>query len=46
MTWTWFEKYCSEAYALVSADWLKTNGVSPSGLNLAALQKDLAAVTA
>jgi hypothetical protein len=46
MTWAWFEKYCSEAYALVSADWLKTNGISPSGLNLAALQKDLAAVTA
>ncbi len=46
MTWAWFEKYCSEAYVLVSNDWLKTNGVSPSGLNLAALEKDLAAVTA
>ncbi len=46
MTWAWFEKYCSEAYALISTDWLKTNGVAPSGFDLAALQKDLAAVTA
>ncbi len=46
MTWAWFEKYCSEAYALVSTDWLKTNGVAPSGFDLAALEKDLAAVTA
>lgn len=46
MTWAWFEKYCSEAYALVSNDWLKTNGVSPSGFDLAALEKDLAEVTA
>ncbi len=46
MTWAWFEKYCSEAYALISADWLKTNGVSPSGFDLAGLEKDLATVTA
>ena len=29
MTWAWFEKYCSEAYALVSKDWLQSSGVSP-----------------
>ena len=45
MTWAWFEKYCSEAYALVSKDWLNASGVSPSGLDLAALEKDLEAVS-
>jgi hypothetical protein len=46
MTFSWFEKYCSEAYALVSKDWLNTSGISPSGFDLAALEQDLAAVTA
>jgi hypothetical protein len=46
MTLAWFEKYCSEAYALVSKDWLNASGVSPSGFDLAALENDLALVTA
>ena len=46
MTWAWFEKYCSEAYALVSRDWLQASGVAPSGFDLETLEKDLAAVTA
>ena len=45
MTWTWFSQYCSEAYALVSKDWLKASGVSPSGFDLAALEADLKLVT-
>ena len=45
MTWAWFEKYCSEAYALVSKDWLKASGVSPSGFDLATLEEDLKAVS-
>jgi hypothetical protein len=45
MTWAWFEKYCSEAYALVSKDWLNASGVSPSGFDLAALEKDLQEVS-
>jgi hypothetical protein len=45
MTWAWFEKYCSEAYALVSKEWLNTSGVSPSGFDLAALEKDLEVVS-
>jgi len=45
MTWAWFEKYCSEAYALVSKDWLNASGVSPSGFDLAALESDLKLVT-
>jgi len=46
MTWAWFEKYCSEAYALVSKDWLQSSGVSPSGFDLATLENDLKLVTA
>ena len=46
MTWAWFEKYCSEAYALVSKDWLNASGISPSGFDLAALENDLKLVTA
>ena len=46
MTWAWFEKYCSEAYALVSNDWLESSGISPSGFDLATLERDLNLVTA
>ena len=46
MTWAWFARYCSEAYALISPDWLTAAGVSPGGLNSAALEADLAVVTA
>jgi hypothetical protein len=45
MTLAWFEKYCSEAYALVSKDWLAATGLSPSGFDLAALEADLKEVT-
>ena len=45
MTFAWFEKYCSEAYALVSKDWLKSNGVAPSGFDLETLESDLRIVT-
>jgi hypothetical protein len=41
MTWRWLSKYCSEAYGLISQDWLKASGVSPSGFDLAALENDL-----
>jgi hypothetical protein len=45
MTWAWFEKYCSEAYALVSKDWLNASGISPNGFDLATLEDDLKAVS-
>jgi hypothetical protein len=45
MTRAWFEKYCSEAYALISKDWIKASGLAPSGFDLAALEKDLKLVT-
>ena len=46
MTWAWFEKYCSEAYALISKDWIEASGLAPSGFDLAALENDLKLVTA
>ena len=46
MTLAWFEKYCSEAYGLVSKEWLETTGISASGFDLATLEADLAGVTA
>ena len=45
MPFAWFEKYCSEAYALVSKDWLRSNGVAPNGFDLATLESDLEAVS-
>ena len=46
MTWAWLEKYCDEAYALVSKDWIKANGIAPSGFDFATLEADLNLVTA
>lgn len=46
MTWAFFLKYCDEAYTLLAPDWLQRGGIDPSGFNMAALQADLAAVTA
>jgi hypothetical protein len=36
--------YCEEAYAVLSTAWIEKNGQAPSGLDLAALQADLAAL--
>lgn len=46
MTWAWFDKYCDEAHAVVSKDFLNaTTGKTPDGVDLATLDTDLAAVT-
>jgi hypothetical protein len=45
MTWSFFERYCEEAYCLLSDDFL-AHGVAPNGFDLAALKADLALVTA
>jgi len=46
MTWQFYRAYMDEAYAVLSSDWINAKlGRSPSGLNLAGLEKDLAAVT-
>jgi hypothetical protein len=39
----WAAAYVDEAWAPVSADWLRS-GISPTGLDLAAMQRDLAAL--
>ena len=46
MTWAWLDRYCDEAYALVSCDFIESNGASPSGFNFATLEEDLKLVTA
>jgi hypothetical protein len=45
MTWTFWERYVDEAYALIADDFLNA-GRAPNGFDLAALQADLELVTA
>ena len=45
VTWSFWERYCDEAYCIISDDFLK-EGSAPNGLDLAALEADLALVTA
>ena len=41
MTWSFWEAYCEEAYAVVSADYLTRKKTTPQGFNLQQLQADL-----
>jgi len=42
---SWFEKYVDEAYAVVTPDWIvRATSLSPSGLNLDELLRDLSMV--
>ncbi|MFL5961496.1 MAG: hypothetical protein ACJ757_01185 [Gaiellaceae bacterium] len=45
LTWSFWDRYCDEAYCILSDDFLK-EGQAPSGFDLAALEADLALVTA
>ena len=45
MTWSFWERYVDEAYALISPDFLEGDE-APNGFDLAALRADLALVTA
>lgn len=45
MTWEFFARYCDEAYAPLSCDWLNAQGNDPCGLDLAQLAADLAEIT-
>jgi hypothetical protein len=36
--------YCDEAYAVLSQDWIDTNGLAPNLFDLDLLQSDLAAL--
>jgi hypothetical protein len=44
MTWSFWDRYCDEAYCLISPDFLE-HGKAPNGLDLDALKADLALVT-
>jgi len=47
MSWQFYDAYADEVFAVLSNDWNSAKvGTAPSGFNLAALQKDLAAVIA
>ena len=45
MTWSFWDRYCDEAYSILSQDFLDA-GRAPNGFDLAALRADLALVTA
>ena len=42
MTWSFWEAYCEESYAILSADYLTTKKTTPQGFKLQQLQEDLA----
>ena len=42
MTWSFWEAYCDEAYAILSTDYLTGQKTTPQGFNLTQLQADLA----
>ena len=43
MTWAFFATYCSEAYAILSEDFVY-NGKAPNGFDVETLQRDLRAL--
>lgn len=46
MTWSWFDRYIVESYALLAQAWvLKVGGDSPSGFNYSTLKNDLDILT-
>jgi len=46
MTWSFWDTYCDEAYAVLSEElWVQKNKPAPSGFDLAALEADLKEVT-
>ena len=45
MTWNFWNKYCDEAFAVLSPDFLSKAGTTPGGFDIAALTADLGSVT-
>jgi hypothetical protein len=45
LTWSFWDRYCDEAYCILSDDFLN-NGESPDGFDLASLRRDLELITA
>jgi hypothetical protein len=46
MTWSFWERYCDEAYGIVSQDYLTGEKVTPAGFDIETLKADLALVEA
>jgi hypothetical protein len=44
MGWDFYHAYADEAYAVLSTDFIEKSGVAPEGLDLAALESDLASL--
>ena len=44
MTWPFIKNYMDEAWVILTQDWINAAGKTPTGLNLAQLQADLAAI--
>jgi hypothetical protein len=45
MTWQFFDTYCDESFAVLSADWVdRAKGTTPTGFDWKQLQRDLGAV--
>jgi hypothetical protein len=45
MTWAFWAAYVDEAYAILTPDWIESEGTSPSGLDLPTLIADLASIS-
>jgi hypothetical protein len=45
LTWAFLDRYCDEAYCIISPDFLR-GGHTPNGFDLEALKADLALITA
>ena len=41
LTWKFLQKYCDEAYAMISPDWFNSAGINPAGFNIKQLSEDL-----
>ena len=46
MTWNFFLTYVDECYGVASLDWVTRSGLTPSGLNLDQMMRDIEAVAA
>lgn len=45
LTWRFFQRYFEEAWVVITEDWLSSQGLTPTGLNLYQLGQDLAVLT-
>lgn len=45
MTWSFWDRYCDEGYAILSKDFINSNSTAPNSIDWASLQQDLNNVT-